>query len=88
VLSNFFLALSRAILDCPLLAVVQTSEHVPDEWVRRNQWWPPERSFRLELTVADKEAVARTWGMDPMRGHVSANLHHLVAAKLERKGAT
>jgi hypothetical protein len=45
--------------------------------------WPWERRFRLDLTLADKEVVAKNWELDPMRGRVSANLYELLATKLE-----
>ncbi len=84
VLPNFFVALSRAILDRPLLVVVQTSvNHLPYDAFRKDELWPSERRFRLELTLADKEIVARNWGVDPMRGRVSTNLYELLATKLE-----
>jgi len=84
VLPNFFVALGRAILDQPLLVVVQTSnDHLPYNALRKDEWWPSERRFRLELTLADKEIVAGNWGVDPMRGHVSTNLYELLATKLE-----
>ena len=84
VLPNFFVALGRAILDQPLLAVVQTSaDHVPYDVLRKNELWPSGRCFRLELTLADKEVVAGNWRVDPMRGRVSTNLYELLAAKLE-----
>jgi len=83
-LPNFFIASSRAILPQPLLVVIQTSpKYVPYNTVRKDEWWPPERRFRLELTQEDKEVVARNWGLDPMRGHISANLYELLATKLE-----
>jgi len=79
----FFIAFSRHVLSQPLLVVTQTSpKYVPYNTVRNDQW-PPERRFRLELTQEDKEVVARNWGLDPMRGHVSANLYELLATKLE-----
>ncbi len=85
VLPNFFVALGRAILDQPLLVVVQTStNYLPYDVFRKGELWPLERRFRLELTLADKEVVARNWGVDPMRGRVSANLYELLATKLER----
>jgi hypothetical protein len=85
VLPNFFVALGRTILDQPLLVVVQTSsDHLPYDAFRKGELWPSERRFRLELTLADKEVVARNWGVDPMRGRVSTNLYELLAAKLER----
>ena len=84
VLPNFFVALGRAILDQPLLVVVQTSvKHLPYDVFRKNELWPANRRFRLELTLADKEIVARNWGVDPMRGRVSTNLYELLATKLE-----
>ena len=84
VLPNFFVALGRAILDQPLLVVVQTSvNHLPYDAVRKDELWPSERRFRLGLTLADKEVVARNWNVDPMRGHVSTNLYELLATKLE-----
>ncbi len=84
VLPNFFVALGRAILDQPLLVVVQTSvKHLPYDVLRKDELWPSERRFRLELTMADKEVVARNWGLDPMRGRVSTNLYELLASKLE-----
>jgi hypothetical protein len=85
VLPNFFVALGRAILDRPLLVAVQTSiDHLPYDTLRKSEWWPPERRFRLGLTLADKDVVARNWRVDPMRGRVSANLYELLATKLER----
>ena len=84
VLPNFFVALGRAILDQPLLAVVQTStDHLPYDVFRKDELWPANRRFRLELTLADKEVVATNWGVDPMRGRVSTNLYELLATKLE-----
>lgn len=83
VLPNLFIALGRAILDRPLLVVVQTSGHLPCDMFRQETLWPWERRFRLELTSADKEVVAKSWGLDPMRGRVSANLYELLATKLE-----
>jgi hypothetical protein len=83
VLLNFFVAFGRAVLDRPLLVVVQTSaDHLPHDELRKDELWPWERRFRLELTLADKEVVARNWGLDPIRGHVSANLYELLAVKL------
>lgn len=85
VLPNFFVALGRAILDQPLLAVVQTStDHLPYDVFRKDELWPANRRFRLELILADKEVVATNWGVDPMRGRVSTNLYELLATKLER----
>ena len=82
VLLNFFVAFGRAILDRPLLVVVQTSaDHLPYDEIRRDEQWPWERRFRLELTLADKQVVAENWGLDPIRGHVSANLYDLLAVK-------
>jgi hypothetical protein len=81
---NFLVALSRTILDRPLLVVVQTSAHLPYDALRNDALWPPERRFRLELTLADKETIAKTWGVDPVRGHVSPNLYELLATRLER----
>ena len=84
VLPNFFLALGRAILDQPLLVVVQTSaKHLPYDTFRKGELWPSERRFRLELTLVDKEVVARNWNVDPIRGRVSTNLYELLATKLE-----
>lgn len=84
VLLNFFVAFSRIVLEQPLLVVVQTSaDHLPYDVFRKDDLWPGEHRFRLELTLADKETVARNWGLDPMRGHVSANLYELLATKLE-----
>jgi hypothetical protein len=83
VLPNFFVALGRAILDRPLLVVVQTSKHLPYDIFRRRTLWPWERCFRLDLNLEDKEVVARNWGLDPMRGRVSTNLYDLLATKLE-----
>jgi hypothetical protein len=84
VLPNFFVAFSRSILPQPLLVVAQTSKYLPYDTVRRkDEWWPSECRFRLELTQEDKEVVARNWGLDPMRGHVSANLYELLATRLE-----
>ena len=84
VLPNFFVALGRAILDQPLLVVVRTSvAHLPYDTFRKGELWPPERRFRLELTLADKEAVANNWSIDPIRGRVSNNLYELLATKLE-----
>lgn len=83
VLPNFFVALGRAILDQPLLVVVRTStKHLPHDVFRKGELWPSERRFRLELTLADKEVVARNWGVDPVRGRVSANFYELLATKL------
>ena len=83
VLPNFFVALGRAILDRPLLVMVQTSvNHLPHDVFWKDELWPLERRFRLELTLADKEVVARNWGVDPMRGRVSPNLYELLATKL------
>jgi hypothetical protein len=85
VVPNFFVALGRAILNRPLLVVIQTSDkHLPYGIFRKDELWPAERRFRLNLTQADKAVVARTWKMDPMRGHISANLYELLATKLER----
>jgi len=84
VLPNFFVALARAILDQPLLVVVQTSvNHLPCDALEKDELWPSERRFRLELSPADKEVVARNWGVDPMRGRVSTNLYELLATKLK-----
>lgn len=84
VLPNFFVALGRAILDRPLLVVVQTSvNHLPYDAFRKDELWPSERRFRLELTLTDKQVVARNWGMDPMRARISTNLYELLATKLE-----
>jgi hypothetical protein len=83
VLPNFFVAFSRSILPQPILVVVQTSKYLPYDTVRKDEWWPSECRFRLELTQEDKEVVARNWGLDPMRGHVSANLYELLAIRLE-----
>ena len=84
VLPNFFVALSRAILDQPLLVVVQTStDHLPYDVFRKYEFRPANRRFRLELTLADKEIVAQNWGVNPMRGRVSTNLYELLATKLE-----
>jgi len=83
VLPNFFVAFSRSIRPQPLLVVVQTSKYLPYDTVRKGEWWPSECRFRLELTQEDKEVVARNWGLDPMRGHVSANLYELLATRLE-----
>jgi hypothetical protein len=83
VLPNFFIALGRAILDRPLLVVVQTSKHLSYDIFRQDALWPWERRFRLDLTLADKEVVAKNWELDPMRGRVSANLYELLATKLE-----
>jgi len=83
ILANFFIALNRAVIDKPLLIVVRTSDdQLPYKQIQKNEWWPPESRFRLELTQQDKEVIANTWGVDPMRGHVSANLYELLAAKL------
>lgn len=84
VLPNLFVAFGRAILEWPLLIVVQTSGQLPYDLIEREGWWPWERRFRLELTQADKETVAVSWGLDPMRAHVSVNLYGLLAAKLGR----
>ena len=85
VVPNFFLALSRAVFDQPLVALVQTSpERLPSGMLGNDAVWPVERHFRLELTQADKAIVATNWGVDPMRGHVSGNLHELLATKLRR----
>jgi hypothetical protein len=85
VLPNFFTALGRAILGQPLLVVARTSsEHLPYETLQRGGLWPPERRFRLELTLEDKEAIAENWNVDPMRGRVSNNLYELLATKLVR----
>ena len=85
VLPNFFVALGRAILDQPLLVVVRISvKHLPYDAFRKNELWPVERRFRLELTLMDKEVVAVNWGVDPMRSHVSSNLYELLATKLEK----
>lgn len=84
VLPNFFVAFGRAILERPSLIVIQTSGQLPHDLIEREDWWPWERRFRLELTQADKETVAVNWGLDPMRAHVSANLYDLLAVKLER----
>lgn len=81
-LPNFFLSLSRTIIGRPLLVVVQTSACVPHKTLCRDEWWPWERRFRLELTVADKETVAENWGLDPVRAQVSANLYELLASRL------
>ncbi|MEA3376691.1 MAG: hypothetical protein U9R72_10915 [Chloroflexota bacterium] len=79
VLPNFLVAFSRAILDQPLLVVVQTSaDHLPYAVVRKDALWPSERRFRLDLTLADKKTVARNWDLDPMRAQVSANLYKLL----------
>jgi hypothetical protein len=79
VLPNFFVAFGRAILDHPLLVVVQTSaDHLPYGVLRKDELWPSERRFRLELTLADKKVVARNWDLDPMRAGVSANLYKLL----------
>ena len=85
VLPNFFVAFSRAILDCPLLIVVQTSSaHLPYNAFRNDALWPSERRFRLELTLADKETVAETWGVGPVRGYTSTNLYELLATRMGR----
>ncbi len=83
ILPNFFVALGRAILDRPLLVVVQTSRHLAYDIFRQETLWPWDRRFRLDLTLPDKEVVAKNWGLDPMRGRVSANLYELLATKLE-----
>jgi len=84
VLPNFFVALGRAILDQPLLVVIQTSaDHVSYDVLQKGELWPLERRFRLELTLADKEVVAKNWGLDPMRARISANLYRLLAKTLE-----
>ena len=80
---NFFVALGRLTLDRPLLVVIRTSAHLPYQALSAHAWFPRERCFRLELTLADKEAVARNWSLDPMRARVSANLYELLATKLE-----
>ena len=85
VLPNFFVALGRAILDQPLLVVVQTfTDHVSYDALQKGELWPLERCFRLKLTLIDKEVVAANWGVDPMRGRVSTNLYELLATKLEK----
>lgn len=85
VLPNFFVAMSRAILEQPLLVIVQTSvSHLPCDTFQKDDLWPANRRFRLELTQEDKEVVARNWSVNPMRGRVSANLYELLAAKLGR----
>jgi hypothetical protein len=85
VLPNFFVAMSRAILEQPLLVVVQTSiSHLPCDTFQKDDLWPANRRFRLELTQEDKEVVAKNWSVNPMRGRVSANLYELLAAKLRR----
>jgi hypothetical protein len=79
----FFVALGRAILDHPMLVVVQTStSHLPYDTLGRDELWPLERRFRLELTLSDKEVVAKNWGLDPVRSRVSAHLYELLADKL------
>jgi hypothetical protein len=84
VLPNFFVSLGRAILDQPLLAVAQTSaDHVPYDMLRKNELWPSERRFHLNLTRADKEVVARNWDLDPMRAHISANLYDLLTWRIK-----
>jgi len=83
VLPNFLIALGRAILDQPLLVVVQTStEHVSYAALCKDALWPSERRFRLELTLADKEVVAKNWDLDPMRARVSANLYELLTWRI------
>lgn len=82
VLPNFFVALGRAILDRAVLIVIRTSrEHLSDLFLD-NVLWPSERRFRLELSLADKEAVAINWGIDPVRAHISQNLYELLATRL------
>ena len=81
---NFFLALGRAILDQPVLVIVRTStSHLPQDAFRRGELWPSERRCRLQLTVPDKEVVAKNWDLDPVRSRVSTNLYELLAHKLE-----
>jgi len=85
ILANFFIALSRAVMDRSLLIVVRTSDdQLPYKHIQKNEWWPAESRFRLELTQQDKEVVAKTWGVDLMRGHVSVHLYELLATKLAR----
>jgi len=85
VLPNFFVAMSRAILEQPLLVVVQTSiSHLPCDTFHKDDLWPANRRFRLELTQEDKKVVAENWSVNPMRGRVSANLYKLLATKLGR----
>lgn len=85
VLPNFFVAMSRAILEQPLLVVVQTSvNHLPCDTFPKDDLWPANRLFRLELTQEDKKVVAKNWSVNPLRGRVSANLYELLATKLER----
>lgn len=85
VLPNFFVAMSRAILEQPLLVIVQTSvSHLPCDTFQKDDLWPANRRFRLTLTQEDKEVVARNWSVNPMRGRVSANLYELLATKLGR----
>ena len=83
-LHNFFVAFSRVILDRPLLIIVQTSDQLPLDRIVRDDWWPWERRFHLELTLADKEIAADNWGLDPMRARVSASLYDFLAVKLGR----
>jgi len=83
VLLNFFVAFSRAILNRPLMVVIQTSaDHLPYDELRKDERWPWERRFRLELTLADKQVVAENWGLDPIRGQVAASLYELLTVKL------
>ena len=84
VLGNLFVALNRAILERPLLIVMQTSDHLPKDQISKGSWWPCERRFRLELTLADKEVVAQNWGLDPLRARMADNLYDLLADRLGR----
>lgn len=84
VLPNFFVAFGRAVLDKPVLVVIQTSSQLPHSEIEHADWWPWERRFRLELTLNDKEMVAVNWGLDPMRAQTSANLYDLLAVRLGR----
>jgi hypothetical protein len=82
ILANFFIALSRAVIEMPLLIVLRTSDdQLPYNQIQKSEWWPAESRFRLELTQQDKEVAANTWGVDPMRRHVSTNLYELLATK-------
>jgi hypothetical protein len=80
---NFFISLRQAVLDQPALVVVQTSDrYLPKGLFRDDRLWPCDRCFHLELTLADMETVAKSWGVDPVRAHISANLYELLASKL------
>lgn len=84
VLPNFFAAFSRVVLERPSLIVVRTVEQSAYSELSKEALWPAERCFLLELTLADKQAVARNWGIDPVHAHVSANLYELLQNKLKR----